>query len=103
MASQLRLYVTDLEQRVSERTKAFQVANMQLKAEMDERKQAEEALKTSETRYRTVSQSASDAIVSANHEGNICRLESQCGNHLRLFRSGSDGSAVDPFDAGAFP
>ena len=71
MASQLRLYVTDLEQRVSERTQAFQVANMQLKAEAHERKQAEEALKTSETRYRTVSQSASDAIVSANHEGKI--------------------------------
>lgn len=71
MSAQLRLYVTDLEQRVNARTQELQIANTQLKEEAHERKQAEEALKESEVRYRTVSQSASDAIISANHEGKI--------------------------------
>jgi PAS domain S-box-containing protein len=71
MAAQLRLYVTDLEQRVKGRTQELQIANTQLHEEAHERKQAEEALRQSEVRYRTVSQSASDAIISANHEGKI--------------------------------
>lgn len=71
MATQLRLYVTDLEKRVEARTQALQGANTKLIEEAHERKQAEEALKKSETRYRAVSQSASDAIVSSNHEGKI--------------------------------
>ncbi|MGC1375043.1 MAG: PAS domain S-box protein, partial [Anaerolineales bacterium] len=39
--------------------------------DVTEREQAEEALKESEARYRAVSQSASDAIVTADSQGNI--------------------------------
>ncbi|MEI8191212.1 MAG: GAF domain-containing protein, partial [candidate division NC10 bacterium] len=39
--------------------------------ELAERKRAEEALRESETMFRSVAQSATDAIVSADHEGRI--------------------------------
>lgn len=71
MAAQVRLVVTELEQRVDERTQELQVAITGLKTEAGEREQVEKALRESELRYRAVSQTANDAIISADRDGNI--------------------------------
>lgn len=58
----LRLARDELEQRVLERTSELAEANRQLRAEILERRKAEEALRTSETRFRTLAESTSSAI-----------------------------------------
>jgi PAS domain S-box-containing protein len=62
--SALRRAKEDLEKRVHERTK-------DLELEIAERKRAEEALSTSEVRFRSLVQSANDAIILANRNGEI--------------------------------
>lgn len=52
--SALQLAHNELESRVSERTKELEVANVLLQAEIFERRQAEEALRHSEERYRSL-------------------------------------------------
>ena len=52
----------ELEQRVEERTAELARANASLRAEIAERVRAEDALQESEIRYRTLFQSANDAI-----------------------------------------
>lgn len=71
MTARLRLYVTDLEQHVDKRTQELRLANTQLKDEAREREQTEEALKKSEVRYRAVTQSANDAVISSDSDGEI--------------------------------
>jgi PAS domain S-box-containing protein len=62
--SALRRAKEDLEKRVHERTK-------DLELEIAERKRAEEALSVSEVRFRSLVQSAHDAIILANRNGEI--------------------------------
>ncbi|MBU2603376.1 MAG: PAS domain-containing protein, partial [Actinobacteria bacterium] len=52
----------DLERRVSERTAQLEVANQELVNEIAERKQIEDALRTSEARYRTLVEKPHDII-----------------------------------------
>ncbi|GMT41879.1 MAG: hypothetical protein IEMM0002_0290 [bacterium] len=60
-----------LEQRVGERTYELTKVNRELESEMDERAWAEAALKESEVMYRTLFESANDAIVLADIETGV--------------------------------
>lgn len=63
----LRDQQKELAEQIQERT----AVNEQLSAEMAERKQTEEALRVSEERFRSITQSASDGVISADSGGNI--------------------------------
>ncbi len=52
----------ELERRVEERTAELVLANKQLRAEIEERKQAEEALRESEQKYKTLTESSLTGI-----------------------------------------
>jgi PAS domain S-box-containing protein len=67
----LRKAHDELEQRVEERTAELAKITEQLKQELFERRQAEESLRLSEERFRSVAQTASDAIITVNSRGNI--------------------------------
>jgi two-component system cell cycle sensor histidine kinase/response regulator CckA len=60
----------ELEQRVSERTKDLRSLNEQLDSELRVRRQAEQALRESERRYRTLFEDSSDAIY-INSDGRL--------------------------------
>ena len=60
-----------LEVRVQERTKELDTLNKALSTELIERKQAEEALKESEEKYRTLVESSTDAILMMDKEGRV--------------------------------
>ncbi len=62
MADQLQQTLVNLEQRVAERTAELETSNRQLSWVIDERKQAELALRESEARFRRVVNSISDHI-----------------------------------------
>ncbi|BBO75402.1 histidine kinase [Desulfosarcina widdelii] len=69
---QLRLLrsKTKLEERVMERTAELVASNMELKREIDERTRAEEALRTSEMKYRFLSENINDVIWSLDMDLN---------------------------------
>ncbi len=61
----------ELERRVEERTAELARANEELRAEISERKQAEEKLRDSEEKYRMLFEGASDGIFLADAETHI--------------------------------
>ena len=69
--SELRKTHHELERRVVDRTLELSKANEELKNEIAERQQTEEALRASEIKFRCVAQSAHDAIISADSHANI--------------------------------
>lgn len=67
--AQLRRYREQLEQRVAERTLELTETNQRMRAEIQERKKAQEALAAREREFRTLAENAPD---------NICRYDEQC-------------------------
>ncbi|MCD6163715.1 MAG: PAS domain S-box protein [candidate division Zixibacteria bacterium] len=65
----IREYQNHLEELVEERTNALTLTNQRLQKEITERKQIEEALRTSEKRFRDVALSSSDWIWEVDENG----------------------------------
>src|SRR3712207_2807524 len=61
----------ELDERVAQATSELAAAEEALRAEAAERRRVEEALRESEERMRTLAESASDAIITINHESRI--------------------------------
>lgn len=68
---QLEQSILDLDKRVKMRTEALDATNHNLLKEIDERKRTEEILRASTDRYRAVTQSSNDAIVTVDSTGAI--------------------------------
>jgi PAS domain S-box-containing protein len=71
LLSEQRRVEVELDERVAQRTRELAAANEALQKEAAERRRAEEALRESEDRMRTLAESASDAIITINHESRI--------------------------------
>lgn len=69
--------IQDLDQRVKDRTESLDITNRSLLNEIDERKQVEDILRETTARYSAVTQSANDAIVTADSTGNIVHWNKQ--------------------------
>ena len=67
----LKQSIQNLDRRVRERTESLDATNRDLLSEIDERKQVEQILRESTARFHAVTQSANDAIVTADSLGNI--------------------------------
>jgi diguanylate cyclase (GGDEF)-like protein/PAS domain S-box-containing protein len=67
----LQQSIDELDHRVRERTASLDASNRELLNEIDERKQVERILRESTARYYAVTQSANDAIATADSQGNI--------------------------------
>lgn len=67
----LRKAHDELERRVEERTASLTMATDQLKRELSERMRTEAALRLSEERFRSVAQTAGDAIITVDGGGEI--------------------------------
>ena len=68
---QLKQSIRELDRRVKERTASLDVTNRTLLREIEERRQVEQILRESTARYQAVTQSANDAIVTADRHGAI--------------------------------
>ena len=68
---EVRRLNAELERRVDQRTMQLQRANQELLKEISERKQAEEALRTSEQRWETTLRSIGDAVISTYAHGQV--------------------------------
>ena len=71
---ELEKYHSHLEELVKERTAQLTAGNEQLHEEINQRKIIEKTLRESETKYRTLMNSASDAILLADEEGNLLEI-----------------------------
>jgi len=67
----LKQSIHHLDRRVQERTASLDATNRNLVNEIEERKQVEQILRETTARYQAVTQSANDAIVTADSRGNI--------------------------------
>ena len=74
----------ELEVRVAERTAELARANKALRADIIERRRAEESLRESETRYRTLTEAARDAIFVINRDDYIEYVNTFAAKQLGL-------------------
>jgi signal transduction histidine kinase len=110
MSIGLRRNVDQLEERVEERTSELRSANQQLQREISVRKQAEEALRESETRFRTLYETIAQGVVYQDAEGTIIAANPAAEGILGLTLDQLQGrTSTDPRwkavreDGSAFP
>ena len=104
--TRLKTLNATLEQRVSERTEELRRANEQLKQEIRERQQAEEALRESEERFRATFEQAAVGICQSSLDGRFLRLNQKFCNLVgytheeMLNRTWMDITYPEDLDAG---
>lgn len=70
-SAMLRQSIEELDERVRARTEALDASNGSLMSEVIERKRIEETLRESTARYRAITQSSNEAIITADSDGNV--------------------------------
>jgi len=91
---ELRVYASDLELRVAERTAQLQTTNVSLELEIEERVAAERIISESEERYRSLFESSKDAIYISTPEGRLVDIN-PAGVELFGYDSAEDLLMVD--------
>jgi PAS domain S-box-containing protein len=86
-----------LEMRVAERTAQLRQLNEQLGAELNERKQAEEALRTSEERLAAIVASAMDAIITVDEDQRVILFNAAAEKIFGCPASEAIGKPLDRF------
>ena len=74
LLSEQKRVATELDQKVAQRTQELSVANEELRNEIIERERAEAARRHTEERFRSVVDTANDAVVTINETGHILYL-----------------------------
>jgi len=96
---ELEKYRDHLEKLVKERTVDLEIANKQLQLELRERKQAEEALRQSEERYRTVLDEMEDSYFEVDLGGHMTFGNDSTCQNLRRPREELIGKSYKGFSA----
>lgn len=88
----------ELEKRVAERTAALLEANAKLQQQIAERQQAEEALRLSESRYRTLVESFADIVFITDYKSRVLytnsAMKQQTGFSAEDFASATEAAEV---------
>ena len=90
----LKQSIRDLDRRVRERTASLDMTNRTLLREIEGRRQVEQILRESTARYQAVTQSANDAIVTADRNGNIVGWNRQAEAIFGYFETEVIGRAL---------
>ncbi len=93
-AAELATYRLHLEELVAARTAELTALNLQLQQEIEERQKTEDALRRSEEQFRSVIETSSDAIVTADSSGNIVLWNKGAETYLRLYRRRGPAHAI---------
>jgi PAS domain S-box-containing protein len=89
----------ELEQRVIERTMELETVNEALHDDVRQRQRVEEMLRRSELRYRTLFESAGDAIFIVDLTGHIIEANHMAGQQLGYSHAELQGLPLSTFDA----
>jgi PAS domain S-box-containing protein len=95
----LRQARDELEVRVTERTEELRRANAQISAELEQRKQVEEALNESESTYRALFENANDPILLLHPDGTIWKVNQKAADLLGYTPNELVGAQPDDYMA----
>ncbi|WP_207679150.1 cache domain-containing protein [Desulfonema magnum] len=92
MITQLRNNIEDLDRKVHERTHELLRSNKQLIQEIEERTLAEDALRESEERYRTILENIEDSYYEVDLAGNMIFFNNSLCRHLGYTKDELEGT-----------
>jgi PAS domain S-box-containing protein len=92
---EVRLFNIRLEERVQERTREIEQTNVILRAQIEERIRAEEALQRSQQNLRTLIESTNDLIWSIDRHYRFTTINASCYSVLRI----ENGATIDVGDS----